>query len=299
MNITITGGTGFIGQALVRRLAAENHSLHLLGRRRKSGLDPAVRFSTWDAERGAPAEESLAGADALVHLAGEPIAQRWTPEAKQRIRSSRVEGTRRLIEALAGLSHRPAVLVCSSAIGIYGSRGDEVLTESSPPGRGFLAEVCVEWERTARLAETLGLRVVNLRTGIVLGRDGGALARMLPAFRMGAGGRLGSGRQWMSWIHLDDLAELFRFAIVEPALRGPVNATAPKPVTNAEFTQALAAALRRPAFFPMPAFGLKALFGEMAGVLLDSQRVLPRAAQAAGFRFRYPELGPALRGLVA
>ncbi|MEK7406872.1 MAG: TIGR01777 family oxidoreductase [Acidobacteriota bacterium] len=272
MNIALTGGSGFIGRPLARRLLADGHSLHLLGR-------------NWP-------PESLADAEAIVNLAGEPVAQRWTRAAKQRIRASRVEGTRRLV---AALPRCPAVLVSASAVGIYGSRGAEVLTESSPPGEGFLAEVCGEWERAAAAAEPLGLRVVSLRIGVVLGRGGGALARMLPAFRMGAGGRLGSGRQWMSWIHLDDLVELIRFAILEPALSGPVNATAPNPVTNREFTRELAAALHRPAIFPVPALALKALFGEMASILLDSQRALPQAALAAGFLFQYPELAPALR----
>jgi uncharacterized protein (TIGR01777 family) len=233
----------------------------------------------------------------VVHLAGEPLAQRWTAEAKRTIRESRVEGTRALVGSLARLSPRPAMLVSASAVGIYGSRGDQLLTEDSAPGSGFLADVCAEWERTAGVANALGIRVVIVRTGVVLGH-GGALARMLPVFKLGLGGRLGSGRQWMSWIHIDDLTALIEFVLSGARLRGPVNATAPNPVTNAEFTRTLASALHRPAFAVVPAFALKMLFGEMASVLLDSQRVLPKAAQAAGFQFRYPDLGPALAGLV-
>ena len=247
--------------------------------------------------RHAPPAESLREADAVIHLAGEPLAQRWTAEAKRRIRESRVAGTRNLVEALAALPRRPEALICASAIGYYGSRGDEVLTESSAPGSGFLPEVCVAWEREAQAAEAFGMRVVRVRTGLVLDAGGGALVRMLPPFRMGVGGRLGSGRQWMSWIHLEDLAALFQFA-VESQVRGPLNAVAPNPVTNSDFTRELARALRRPAVFPVPGFALRLLFGEMADVLLASQRVAPGAAEAAGFRFRFPQLAPALEGLL-
>jgi uncharacterized protein (TIGR01777 family) len=191
------------------------------------------------------------------------------------------------------------VLVCASAIGIYGSRGDEVLTESSLTGQGFLADVCREWENSADLAGFLGMRVVKLRIGVVLGRGGGALARMLPPFKVGLGGRLGSGRQWTSWISLGDLLKLIRFALEQPSLRGVVNATAPNPVTNSEFTATLARVLKRPSVLPVPAFVLKAMFGQMAEILLDSQRVLPAAAQAAGFRFEHPDLEPALRRALA
>lgn len=295
MRITVTGAGGFIGRRLVERLRAGGHALRVLGRKPAGGLP----FFFWEAlGENLPPEVSLRDADAVIHLAGEPVAQRWTREARRRIRLSRVEGTRRLVEALGRLPRRPAVLVCASAIGIYGSRGEEILTESAPPGAGFLAQVCVDWEQTATDAEALGLRVVRLRTGMVLGREGGALARLLLPFKAGLGGRLGDGRQWMSWIHRDDLVELIRFAVEEPALRGAVNAVAPAPVTNAEFTRQLAAALRRPALLPAPAFALRAVFGEMASVLLGSQRVLPEAAQAAGFVFAYPELAGALRRLL-
>jgi len=272
--VTLTGASGFIGRALAERLAAAGHQVQPFSLR---------------------SPQALKVCDALIHLAGEPIAQRWTPEAKRRIRESRIEGTRRLIGALPA---PPRVFICSSAVGFYGSRGDEVLTEASAPGTGFLAELCVEWERAADEAYALGTRVVKLRTGMVLGPRGGALQKMLPAFRLGAGGRLGSGRQWMPWIHLDDLLRLIEFALGHDGVSGPLNAVVQNPVTNREFTAALAHALRRPAVVAMPAFLLKILFGEMACVLLDSQRAIPRAALDAGFEFRHPELGPALQDVL-
>jgi hypothetical protein len=274
MRVAITGGTGFIGRRLAESLAAGGYSVNAVGREREPGE-----------------------ADAIVNLGGEPIAQRWTREAKKKIRESRIMGTRRLVQALSQLEKRPGVLVSASAIGYYGNRGDEILTEASAPASGFLAELCKEWEREAEAAEPLGIRVVRLRIGVVLGA-GGALARMLPPFKMGVGGRLGSGKQWMSWIHIDDVAGLIRFALEQPLLQGPVNATAPNPVTNAEFTGILARALGRPAFMPVPAVALKTLFGEMSSVLLDSQRVLPRAAESAGYSFKFPELAGALNQIL-
>ncbi|HVX65740.1 MAG TPA: TIGR01777 family oxidoreductase [Bryobacteraceae bacterium] len=278
MNIALTGSSGFMGRALTARLETGGHRVLPLRLREAPAVPPC---------------------DAVVHLAGEPIAQRWTAAAKQRIRESRVEATRALVAQLAKLERTPRVLVAASAIGIYGSRGDEVLTEASAPGSDFLAELCVAWEQAAREAAAFGVRVVSVRFGIVLGREGGALARMLLPFRLGVGGRLGSGRQWMSWIHLEDALGLVEFALGADRVSGPLNATAPNPVTNAEFTRRLAAALHRPAFTPAPAFALKLMFGEMAGMLLDSQRVEPHAALAAGYAFRYPDLGPALRRLLA
>jgi uncharacterized protein (TIGR01777 family) len=299
VNITITGGTGFIGRRLVQRLLADNHSVHLLVRHAKTGLGPQVECSIWNALDIGPPLESLAEADAVIHLAGEPVSQRWTPAAKRRIRDSRVEGTRRLIEAMSRLARRPSVLVCASAIGFYGSRGDETLTEAAGPGEGFLSKVCTEWETTAGLAEGLGLRVVKLRMGPVLGREGGALAQMLVPFRWGLGGPLALGSQWVSWIHVDDLVELIQFILGQPGVRGSVNGTSPNPVTNSEFTKELAAALRRPAVLTVPTFALRLLYGEMAEIVLGSQRVIPQAVLSAGFQFRYPELRPALRNLFA
>jgi hypothetical protein len=274
VNIAITGASGMIGQRLRERLVEAGHT-----------------------PRAIPRAAGIPACDAIVNLAGEPIAQRWTEAAKKRIYDSRVEGTRRLVNELSAQSHRPGVLVCASAVGYYGSRGDEILTENSPPGSGFLPTLALDWEESARTAEALGIRVISLRFGVVLGH-GGALAKLLPPFRLGAGGRLGSGRQWMSWIHIDDVVNLMLFALENAALKGAVNATAPHPVTNDEFTRRLAAALHRPAIFPVPAFALKLVFGEMSEVLLDSQRVLPTAAQAAGFRFQYPELSASLQDIL-
>ncbi|MGA3020284.1 MAG: TIGR01777 family oxidoreductase [Bryobacteraceae bacterium] len=293
MRIAITGASGLIGRRLLKTLAAAGHSLHVLSRHAGTNLPPGVRLSVWDSTRGEPPAESLQDVDAVVHLAGEPVAQRWTADARQAIRESRVTGTRNLVQALAKLPRKPQVLVCASAVGYYGDRGDEILTESSSPGADTLAQLCIDWEKEAQAAEASGIRVVHVRTGLVLDARGGALPRMLPPFRMGVGGKLGSGRHWMSWIHLDDLAALFQFALANP-VSGPLNGVAPNPVINAGFTRALAAAVHRPAIFPVPAFALRLLFGEMSEILLASQRALPQAAERAGFRFRYPELAPAL-----
>ena len=293
MRIAITGASGLIGRRLLKNLAAAGHSLRVLSRHAGTNLPPGVRLSVWDSTRGEPPAESLQDVDAVVHLAGEPVAQRWTAHARQAIRESRVTGTRNLVQALAKLPKKPEVLVCASAVGYYGDRGDEILNESSSPGGDYLAQLCVDWEKEAQSAEASGIRVVRVRTGLVLDARGGALPRMLPPFRMGLGGKLGSGQHWMSWIHLEDLAALFQFALANP-VSGPLNGVAPNPVINAGFTRALAAAVHRPAIFPVPAFALRLLFGEMAEILLASQRALPQAAEAAGFRFRYPELAPAL-----
>ena len=281
----------------MQALLDAGHNVHALARARPHDFPIQARFSPWLASKSEPPGESLTQADAVIHLAGEPVAQRWTPEGKQRIRASRVDGTRHLVNALSTESRRPQVLINASAVGIYGSRGDEVLTESSPPGDGFLAQVTLDWEESALLAEPLGIRVVLLRTGMVLGH-GGALARMLPPFRMGVGGRLASGQQWISWIHIDDAVRLILFAVTRPEVRGPINVTAPNPVTNKEFTRQLAAAMHRPAIFPVPKMALRILFGEMADVVLASQRVMPRVAQGLGFQFQHAQLDSALRDLL-
>jgi uncharacterized protein (TIGR01777 family) len=265
----------------------------VLSRHAGTNLPPGVRLSVWDPLKGQPPEESLRDANAVIHLAGEPVAQRWTADAKRRIRESRVAGTRNLVQALASLRGRPEALICASAIGYYGSRGDEILKESSAGANTYLGEVCQAWEKEAQGAEPLGVRVVRVRTGVVLDARGGALQRMLPPFRMGVGGRLGDGQQWMSWIHLEDLAGMFQFALDHP-VEGALNGVAPYPVINSEFTRTLAQTLHRPAIFPVPAFALKTLFGEMSEILLASQRVAPAAAEAAGFMFRFPQLAPAL-----
>ena len=278
MNIAISGASGFIGRHLLKSLAQAGHSLRALSRH-------------------APLAESLREADVIIHLAGEPVAQRWTAEAKRRIRESRVAGTRNLVEALATLPRRPEALICASAIGYYGSRGDEILTESSAPGSGFLPEVCVAWEREAQAAEAFGIRVVRVRTGVVLDAGGGALARMLPPFRMGAGRQTGQRPAVDVVDPPGGPGGVVPVRGGEPG-PGPLNAVAPYPVTNSDFTRELARALRRPAVFPVPGFALRLLFGEMADVLLASQRVMPGAAEAAGFRFRFPQLAPALTSLL-
>ena len=211
-----------IGRRLMKTLVNEKHSIHVLSRHAGTNLPGGVRLSVWDPPKGEPPADSLREADAVIHLAGEPVAQRWSAEVRERIRSSRVDGTRNLVQALARLPQRPATLVCASAVGYYGSRGDETLTESSAPGTDFLAEVCRDWEKEARAAEALGMRVVMVRTGVVLDSRGGALQRMLPPFRMGAGGKLGDGQQWMPWIHAHDLVNLYHFALDQP-FQGPVN----------------------------------------------------------------------------
>ncbi|HKX00308.1 MAG TPA: TIGR01777 family oxidoreductase [Bryobacteraceae bacterium] len=284
MNISVTGATGFIGRNLVHALAEKGHSVRALSR------------AAWNVTAGEPPAESIAAADAIIYLAGEPVAQRWTPWAKRRIRDSRVLGTHHLVSAISSMARRPEVLICASAIGIYGNRGDEILTESSPIGSGFLANVCRDWEHECDLAEPLGVRVVKIRIGIVLGRHGGALERMLPPFRAFVGGKLGVGAQWMSWVHIDDLVGIISHAITHP-IRGAVNATSPNPVRNSEFTQQLAATLHRPAIVPVPAIGLRLLFGQMSQILLDSQRVLPKAVESSGYRFAFPNLSDALNDL--
>jgi uncharacterized protein (TIGR01777 family) len=292
MKCIISGGRGFIGSRLSTSLLRHGHQVAIWSRT----LDGENAFQ-WDPMAGEPSQASLSGVDVVIHLAGEPVAQRWTDDAKRRIRDSRVLGTRRLVEAISKLRQKPAVLVCASAVGFYGSRGDEQLIESAAPGSGFLADICQEWEHGAEAAAKLGLRVVKIRTGIALGRDGGALAAMLPVFRFFAGGSFGSGRQWMPWIHVDDLVEMFRFAIENP-ISGALNGTAPNPVTNSQFTVELAHALHRPAFLRIPAFALETLLGEMSVAVLGSQRAYPAAAQALGFNWRYAELGEALRNLL-
>ena len=252
----------------------------------------------WDPARERPPAEAFDGCEAVFHLAGEPVAEgRWTKAKKANIRDSRVEGTKHLVGALRELESRPEVLVSASAVGFYGSRGNEVLAESAAAAEGFLADVCRAWEAEACAAEDLGMRVVTIRIGLVLGAQGGALARMLPLFKLCAGGRLGHGRQWMPWIHVDDLASLFLFCAQSETLAGAVNGCAPNPVTNQQFTKALARAVGRPAPFPAPAFALRLGLGEFAEVLLASQRAVPDKAQGAGFQFKYPTIDTALEGV--
>jgi len=297
VKITISGASGLIGRRLMKSLATDGHTMTVLSRHAGTNMPGGVRLSAWDPTKGEPAADAIGDADAIVHLAGEPVAQRWSPAVKERIRESRVAGTRNLVQALAKLSRRPSVLICGSAVGYYGSRGDEMLTEAAAPGTGYLSEVCIAWEKEAMAAEALGMRVVRLRTGIVLDPKGGALQRMLTPFKMGVGGKIGGGAQWMPWIHIQDLIGMIQFALDKP-VSGAMNGSAPYPVTNTDFTKILGAALHRPAIFPVPMFGLRLLFGEMAEVLIASQRVLPKEAESAGYVFRYPQLAPALADLL-
>lgn len=297
MKCVISGGTGFIGRHIVDLLLGKGHYVGVWSRRPGNEKRTAVQSFSWDPLAGEPPVESVDSMDAVIHLAGEPVAQRWSADVKRRIRDTRVLGTRRLVDVIGRVRHKPKVLVCASAIGYYGDRGDEVLTESSKPGEGFLVDVCRQWEAEADRAAEFGLRVVKLRIGFVLGADGGALGQMLPIFRLGAGGRLGSGKQWMPWIHSADVAEMCVNAM-EQEISGVWNATSPNPVRNAEFTQLLASAVHRPAIFPVPPFALKLAFGEFSQQMLDSARVIPDAALKAGYRFLYPELAAALNDVV-
>ena len=288
MRVLVTGGTGFIGAPLCRALRGAGHSVTIVTRDPAHAEGPAVG---WDGVANA-----VAWSDAVVNLAGEPIAgHRWSTARKQRIRDSRVQATQDLVDAVAAASTRPQVLVSASAVGYYGPHGDEPLDETAGPGTDFLAQVCQAWEQEAERAEQRGMRVVRLRIGVVLAADGGALAQMLPLFRAFLGGRLGSGRQWMSWIHRDDVTGLIVDALVDTRYTGAVNATAPTPVTNRDFTRALGRVLARPTVLPAPAFALRLALGEMADMLLTGQRVRPAAAERLGYRFRYRDLEPALR----
>jgi uncharacterized protein (TIGR01777 family) len=300
MKVLVSGGTGFIGRALMRRLRARKDSVRVITR------DPVkAAFELGQdvdcVSLAADPKTLLGGAEAVVSLLGEPIfGRRWTAAQKKRIRESRVDGTQRLVAAMRAVAPeaRPKVFVSGSAIGYYGPRGDQELFEDAPSGDDFLAEVCREWEKAALEAADLGIRVVIVRTGIVLGPGGGALAQMLPIFRLGGGGPIGSGSQFMSWIHLDDMASLIVHAIVTPSLTGPVNGTAPNPVTNKAFGKALGKVLHRPAFVPTPRLALRVIFGESADILATGQRVVPRKAVASGFTFAFPDLEPALRACV-
>jgi len=295
MHIAVSGSSGLVGSALVPFLTEGGHRVTRLVRRPAGGDDVA-----WDIAQGVKELPRLEGVDAVVHLAGENIAAgRWTAARKETIRRSRVEGTRRLCESLVRLSRRPKVLVSASAVGFYGNRGEEMLREDSAPGSDFLAQVCREWEAATEPASRAGIRVVQLRFGMILSPAGGALKKMLLPFKLGAGGRIGSGTQYVSWIGIDDVAGVIHHAIVTEFLRGPVNAVAPTPVTNAEYTRTLARVLSRPAIVPMPAFAARLAFGEMAdALLLASQRVMPSRLQATGYRFKHPELDGALRHLL-
>lgn len=299
MRVAITGSTGLVGSEVVEYLSSGGHDVVRLVRRAPAPGENAVR---WDPVRGEVDPAGLEGLDAVIHLAGENVGSgRWTVARKAAIRDSRVNGTRTLCGALAGLARPPETLVCASAIGIYGDRGEETLNEESPAGSGFLADVCREWEAASSPAVRKGIRVVTLRIGMVLSSKGGALPRMLPLFRAGLGGVIGGGRQHVSWVALDDLPLVLLHALQRGDLSGPVNAVAPHPVTNRQFTQALGKALSRPTPLPVPAFALRVAVGrEMAdALLLASARAVPRRLEETGYRFRFPELPAALRHLLA
>ena len=293
MRILITGGTGFIGQALCPRLAAAGHEVVLLSRQSKPRLPKGAATSV-------TALDALDAGEfgGVINLAGEPIGDgRWTPARRKLLLDSRIQTTSRLVEWMQRAKRPPGVLVSASAVGYYGEQGEREITEDTPPTPGFTHDLCAAWEREAARAAALGVRLCIPRIGVVLDRDGGALAKMLPAFRMGAGGRLGSGQHWFPWIHREDMAAILRWLLETPAASGAYNASAPNPVTNEGFTRSLGRALGRPTVLPMPAAALKLLFGEMSELLLVSDRMVPRRLLQEGFRFRYPDLDGALAAI--
>lgn len=295
MRVTLSGGTGLVGSRLIAQLKARGDEITVLSRdaaRASQRLDVAA--VDWHPLDGPAPTSALDGRDAVVHLAGEPVAQRWNSKSRQAIHDSRAQGTRNLVEGLRATTKTPAALISSSAVGYYGKHGSELITEDSPPGDDFLARVCVAWEKEASKAADLGLRVAKMRTGVVLDRDGGALAKMLPFFRLGVGGPVAGGDQYMPWIHADDLVALY-LAAIDDGWHGPFNATAPEPATNRTFSRALGRAIRRPAFAPVPAFAVRILYGQMAEIVTEGQRAVPSNALAKGFTFRHPDLDEALR----
>ncbi len=302
MKLAVTGATGLVGGALCQNLIQAGHQVVALARNpEKAGKKlPTVEVVAWDATSGHPPIEALEGLDAVVHLAGEPVAAgRWTSQRKRMIRESRVAGTRNLVEGLSHCQNPPKVLVSGSAIGYYGTHGDELLEETSHPGNDFLAELCQQWESEAKRATDSGVRVVLVRSGLILAREGGALPRMLLPFKMCVGGPLASGTQWMSWIHIKDELEAIGYAIENDEIEGPLNLTAPNPVTNEVFSRTLARVLRRPAFFRVPGFVLRLLLGEMAEtLLLKGQRVLPKKLEQSGYQFRFSDLSGAFEDLL-
>ena len=292
--VLVSGVSGPIGAALLPYLESQGTRIVRLVRGPARGPDQI----SWDPLRPLAAA-AVSGFEAVIHLAGENVAGRWTEAKKKAIRDSRVQGTRHLADALAKTQSRPRVFISASAIGFYGNRGDEVLTEASPAGNGFLPEVTREWEAASRIAADAGIRTVNLRLGLVLSPKGGALKKILTPFKLGLGGRIGSGQQWWSWIHVDDIVGALHHALRTDSLSGPVNLVAPNPVRNAEFTQVLASVLRRPAFFHVPSFAARLAFGEMADELvLSSERVEPAKLRDSGYAFRFAELRLALEDLL-
>jgi uncharacterized protein (TIGR01777 family) len=298
MKVAITGATGLIGSKLEKAMTSDGAQILTLSRRVRTASDTTGAIF-WDPVNGELDSAALEGCDAIVHLAGETISNRWTGAQKERIRRSRVEGSRLLVDGLKTLTKPPTVFVAASAIGFYGDRGDEAIDESSPHGTGFLPDVCRSWEAETTRAQEVGARTLLLRFGIVLSTKGGALAKMLLPFKVGLGGPMGSGRQWMSWIHIDDVIAIIRFVMNRDDLSGPINTTAPQPVRQAEFAKTLGKALRRPAIAPAPGFAVRLLLGEMGqALLLEGQKVLPRRLQEAGYTFQHPELSEALEDIL-
>ncbi len=292
--VLVSGVSGPIGAALLPYLESQGARIVRLVRGPARGTEQIA----WDPLRPLSAA-AVSGFEAVIHLAGESVAGRWTEAKKQAIRESRVQGTKHLAGALAQTQSRPHVFICASATGLYGNRGDEVLTEASSPGQGFLSEVCREWEAASQIGSAAGIRTVNLRLGVVLSPKGGALEKMLTPFKLGLGGRIGSGQQWWSWIHVDDMVGTIHHVLHSDSVSGPLNLVAPNPVRNVEFTKVLAAMLRRPALFPVPALAARLAFGEMAEeLLLSSERVQPQKLLASGYAFRFAELRPALQDLL-
>jgi uncharacterized protein len=290
MKITVTGASGRIGAGLVAALRERGDEVTTLSRNPSS--PGALR---WLPDQEPAPADALSGRDAVIHLAGEDVAQRWSDDAKQRIRSSRELGTRHLVAGIEAAEPRPRVLVSASAVGYYGPHGDEQLDEQSPAGDDYLADICVIWEREAQRAADLGVRVVCMRTGVVLDQGGGALEKMLPFFKLGAGGPVAGGDQYISWVHVDDVIGLYLAALDGEDWKGPVNVTAPQPVTNKAFSKALGRALHRPAIAPVPAFAVRILYGQMSEIVTNGQRVIPRRAQEHGYAFAHPDLDEALR----
>lgn len=300
MKIALTGATGLVGAPLVRRLTERGDEVTVLARSPQRATQmPGVQVLAWDPMAGPAPTEGLSGRDAVVNLAGEPVAQRWTDATKRAIRDSRQQGTWNLVAGLRDADPRPAALLSASASGYYGPHGEEPVDESTPPGDDFLAEVCRGWERRALEAQELGVRVALIRTGVVLSRAGGALATMLLPFRLGVGGPVAGGRQYVPWIHLDDIVGLYLAALDDDRYSGAINASAPHPATNGELSKALGRALKRPAVAPVPALALRVLYGEMAQIVLNGVNLVPRRATELGFQYAHPDLGEALRAALA
>lgn len=300
-NVLVTGATGFIGNRVCDALHNKDYTVNAVSRdpeRARTKLNSVNEIYAWNPESEQLPPDATSDVNTVIHLAGETIAGRWNAEKKRRIRDSRVLSTRNLVSSITSSDTKPDVLICASAIGLYGDSGDNIFTETTPQGTDFLAEVCHEWETESQKASEYGIRVISVRIGLVLGIGGGLLEQVLPPFKMGAGGKLGSGNQWMSWIHIDDVVGIILHAMENDDIEGALNATAPTPVRNIEFTKTLGSVLRKPTIFPVPAFGLKLLMGEFANFVVLSQNVIPEKTEASGYQFQYNTLESALKDLL-